>query len=75
MALGLRGRITADRAALAVVWLGMLAFVGLHSFLFLEAVAEPTRSLVRTAWFAGLAGVAVLSATVVFRNGSTAGES
>ncbi|WP_135828645.1 hypothetical protein [Halorussus halobius] len=68
MAFGLGGRVTADRAALAVVWVGMLAFVGLHSFLFLEAVDERTRSLVRAAWFGGLGLVAVLAVSALVRD-------
>lgn len=44
---------------LVVVWLGMTAFVAIHSFVLLRAMPEQSRVLFRTAWFAGLGFVAV----------------
>lgn len=54
---------TVGRAVLAVVWLGMGAFVALHSVLVFRAGAEQIRSLVRVTWFVGLG---VVAATILY---------
>jgi hypothetical protein len=59
---------------LVVVWLGMAAFVLIHSFVLLRAMPEQSRVLFRTAWFVGLGFVAVALAYFSLSGESTALE-
>lgn len=65
-------RFTVERALLAVLVLGMTAFVTLHSFVLLQGSDEQTMSLVRTAWFVGLAVLAIVVALLSVQHRSTA---
>lgn len=64
-------RFTPERAVLVVLGLGMAVFVTLHSFALLGGSSEQTISLVRTAWFVGLAILVVVTLLSV-RHRSTA---
>lgn len=54
-----RPRLSADRALLVVLWTGMAAFVAVHSVTLFESTGERAVSLIRLAWFLGLALVFV----------------
>jgi hypothetical protein len=65
-------RFTVERAVLVVLGLGVAGFVTLHSFVLLSGSGEQTMSLVRTAWFVGLAVLAVVATFLSVQHRSTA---
>ncbi|WP_435181729.1 hypothetical protein [Halorussus sp. AFM4] len=65
MADGLRP--SADGVLFAVLWAGMAGFVVLHSVTLFESTGERAVSLIRMAWFLGLAVVIAAGAYTAVR--------
>lgn len=73
--MGGRRSSTIDRSVLAIAWLGMAGFVGLHSFLILSRnVGDPTVATFRISWFAGLGVVTAMLLYFGVRSRSTVDE-
>jgi hypothetical protein len=66
--MGARDLHVIDRSFLAILWVGMLGFIVLHSLLLFTGGIEQTVSLIRIVWFGGLGVLTVMIALSAIRN-------